>query len=309
MMENSCPVVIVHRGNQRYFKDVVHFARKHGNTVYVIGDESNRNIGNWEDYKNLNTELCDKFCSVYKHMSTNPYSYELICFQRYYWMYEFMIKHGFESIFHLDSDMLLFKKLDESLFSEKCDAACSYCTRSMGIEGVASIHFSYWKKDALYDFLTFLIDTYENRLDVLETQHEKEKGNEGGICDMRLLAYWISETSKKVISLEEFYGTYIYDQNINNEYNYEEKMEMESVFNVRKIYLQNGELFYKSLSGKEYRVGASHFQGGAKMFIHCYSKGQRSFLAKFIAYIEYWINRVYEKILRTFGHEKRYAWK
>ncbi len=308
-MNDKCPVVVIHRGNQRYFRDVIGFAEKNGNEVYVIGDDSNRNCDNWIDYRDLNTDLCDRFCAVYKHMSTNPYNYELICFQRYYWMYEFMVRKGLNQCFHLDSDILLFMKLNSSIFEDVCDAACSYVPPKMGLQGVASIHFSYWTRDALYDFLQFLIDAYENRLDIIESQYEKEKGNPGGICDMRLLSYWIAETGRNVISLENFYKETVLDQNIDNDRCLGEELEMTPSFGIRKIRLDKGKAFFRTLSGKEYNAGAIHFQGAKKMFIHCFSKGRNGSADLIIANIEYWINRVYEKIQRSFGNEKRYAWK
>ena len=304
-MEERSPVVIIHRGNQRYLRDALGFARENGNDVYLIGDNSNRTNSYWVYYKSLNCVLCDEFCALYKHLSSNPYKYELICFQRYFWLYEFMAQMGFESCIHMDSDMLLYVKVDRALFVDECEVACSFEDPSLGLNGSASIHFSFWTLEALHDFLLFLIDVYKNKVSVLERQYEKEKDYPGGICDMRLLSFWIAETSRKVISLRTFYDKIILDQGIKADYICGKKVIMNSVYGIRRVFVScNGELVFRTTDGHEYPVGAIHFQGQSKMFMHSYYKMRGTSLFLLFGFFEHWANRVYEKVLRTFGIEK-----
>lgn len=105
------PIIIVHRGANSYLKYVIKQAEKSGNLVYLLGDDSNRHMcKNWYSIYDYSSEKLKIFQDSYVHMSSLDKQFELFCFERHFYIYEFAIRNGFDDIVMMDSDVMLYKK-------------------------------------------------------------------------------------------------------------------------------------------------------------------------------------------------------
>lgn len=188
MNDSKVTIIVVHRGNQGYLRDALQCARSAGNEVVLIGDESNSKDCNWIDFKDCQSEEYLYFSNIYEHMSSNPYKFELICFERYFLTYEYMKKNHLTDCVMMDSDVCLYEKITQETFKE-ADLAISIPEQKTKYSMSASAHFSYWKIEVMKEMLEFLISSYKNKLPEIYEKWDwhREKGAPGGICDMTLL--------------------------------------------------------------------------------------------------------------------------
>jgi len=88
------------------------------NNVHVINDEL------------INTHLTPEFSNVYKHLSTNDYNFELMCFNRWFILLNYMKAKNINMCFHIDSDVLLFSDVEKDYINyEQYDFTLSHRTR------------------------------------------------------------------------------------------------------------------------------------------------------------------------------------
>ena len=106
-LENKdIPVLFVHSGKQGYLKRTIRLAQEYNKRVFLLGDQYNKGYcNNWIEQGSLSQDRFDKFKNLYRHMSTNPYIFELNCFKRFYLIYEYMKVSGESKCILLDSDL------------------------------------------------------------------------------------------------------------------------------------------------------------------------------------------------------------
>jgi hypothetical protein len=107
----SIPVIFIHNGNQDYFKTVFQQACKLNTYVFILGAADRTPMAHFHTGHYF--ELAGEFAKHYEHLSTNGYEIELMCFQRWFILQDFMVKHGMDRCFHLDSDTMLYANVDE----------------------------------------------------------------------------------------------------------------------------------------------------------------------------------------------------
>ena len=77
LMQNA-PIVFIHMGNQRYLRKVIKQAELYNRDVFLVGDQSNKTFARkWISANKLEIEDFNHFESLYIHMSTNTYEFEL----------------------------------------------------------------------------------------------------------------------------------------------------------------------------------------------------------------------------------------
>lgn len=79
--------------------------------IHVLGNAETRQHLDCipiEDY----WEGAGKFTRVYEHMSVNPLRFEVMCFQRWFIMYDYAKRNGIEAFWHFDWDLLIFTDLE-----------------------------------------------------------------------------------------------------------------------------------------------------------------------------------------------------
>jgi Flp pilus assembly protein TadD len=112
---NGMPIIYVHWDAPDYLR--LSAARSlisnPGSKVVMIGDSSNRFEG--LDHVKLDglAQGAADFQALYQHRSENDYSYELFCFQRWFFLRDWMRRENVPRLCALDSDVLLFAKLEE----------------------------------------------------------------------------------------------------------------------------------------------------------------------------------------------------
>jgi len=117
------PLVIFHIGNQEYFQKCATLNSKY-NKVYIIGDETNKNIFNDNqnihhvNIKDLETPEIHEFKNNFINYSTNPHEYEMNCFLRIFYIKNFLSKYEYEQIFHVDSDCVILENVNNIFTKE-----------------------------------------------------------------------------------------------------------------------------------------------------------------------------------------------
>lgn len=311
MKNSKITIIVVHRGNQRYLWDALRCARKAGNDVVLIGDEKNSKDGQWVDYRTCRSEEYEHFLKVYTHRSTNPYKFELICFERYFLTYEYMKQKKLSECVMMDSDVCLFEQITKETF-EYAELAISIPEQRSEHSLSASAHFSYWTMDAMEKMIDFLIKSYENVPKELTEKwnwHQKT-GAPGGICDMTLLYLFARQYQGKLFNTDGRMEPRLFDQ-IMSEAESHGIAFVTMKNHVTKAVFKNAEgaLCYQSKEGKLFPVLYIHAQGGDKRYIYPLSRGKVGPLWMTLGNVRYWSRRIYEKLMRSIGVEKRFNWK
>jgi len=106
---------MVHRGNPQYLRFTLKQAKHYNDDVVLLGDNKNAALGNIVEHHLLDdfstSEGFSRFQNFYKHMSTNPFQFEKVCFERWFQIVEFLESNGIQSFFHIDSDNLLYSNV------------------------------------------------------------------------------------------------------------------------------------------------------------------------------------------------------
>ena len=107
------PCIFVHQGYKHYLDNVFAITRKYNpdNRLILLGDDENKEVAkkyNIEFYQisEYNEEI------PYYHFSTNGEVYEKFCFERWFIIKNFCIKHDILEILHSDSDNAFFVDLN-----------------------------------------------------------------------------------------------------------------------------------------------------------------------------------------------------
>ncbi len=156
MKRSMIDVVMVHKGNQKYFDNNVRITSAN-NKVYILGDSTNKYIEKYNNVTHIDIDTLPvsedmiKFIKCFKNYSTNNHNFELICFLRVFWMYAFSKKYNITSMFHLDSDCIL--PYDINSYPFKKDIAYS-------VGCAASIHNALLNVEFFEKFTKLCIDIY-----------------------------------------------------------------------------------------------------------------------------------------------------
>lgn len=250
----SIPVIVTHLGNHEYYRKVIKQAKKYNEKVFAIGDcepPSNYNIS---DY----FQSANKFSHFYEHLSTNSRRIELICFQRWFILKDFMENHGIEISFHIDSDVMLYANTDIE-YENFCQFDFTLSHRCCGSN-------SFFTLKGLKKFCDFLINFYRNKNSydydrIAAHYHTRQKhGLPGGVCDMTLLQHYSYLHCGKIGEMMHIINGSTYDHNINEPDQY---FRMDK--GIKDITFVNGiPHCYQESTGKQIQFRTLHFQGPAK---------------------------------------------
>lgn len=240
----SVPVIIIHKGNQEYFLKVVVQATKNQNHVIVLEDSL------ISEY----SKKADEFRVLYEHLSTNNPEIELMCFNRWFILREFMVAQGIDRCLHLDSDVMLyanaeqeFNKFEQFEFtlSHGCCGSNSFFTLR-GLSGFCDFVFKTYSNKNSYD--------YEK---IASHYHIRQKhGLGGGVCDMTLLQNYAYYKSGLVGEMMHIIDGSTYDHCINESDQYF-KMTEEG---IKEYIMEDGIPYCCQIStGKEVRFNTLHF--------------------------------------------------
>ena len=256
------PVVIIHRGNHGYVRDVVAQAKKHAEQVVVLGDGQDFATDNVSDYY----ETAREFEKVYEHLSTNGYDIELMCFTRWMVLNEFMAKKGVEVCLHIDSDVLIYEDPEvmwllydqfEMTLSHRCCGSAAFFTYR-GLDKFCNFVWKTYSRKDSYDYAR-LRGHFETR---------QRHGLPGGVCDMTLLEHYGYKYCGEVGEMMHITGNSTWDHNINES---DQGFLMDPATNIKRVTIIKGKpVVDNEILGRPIRFNSLHFQGPAKQYLQRY---------------------------------------
>ena len=183
---STLPIVFIHQANSDYLKYALAQAHKSNpqSAICLLSDafaERHEFVEHHSMFDYFHGAA--RFAEIYKHYSTHPVGFELINFQRWFILREFLIANGLERCLYLDSDTMLYADVTEDSrkfkhFDFTLSHAMIGCT------------FFLNRLDALTEFCDFLVDIYTgkdkyayDRL-VAHFTARRMNGLPGGACDM-----------------------------------------------------------------------------------------------------------------------------
>lgn len=265
LARSSLPIVFIHRSNSVYLKYSLSQARTSNprSAVILLGDSSNdcydfvvhRQI---DDFFQSATE----FEKIYTHFSTLPPSFELICFQRWFILKDFLLANKISRCLYLDSDIMLYT--DVTADSEKFahfDFTLAHQTNGCT--------FFLNRVAALEEFCQFLMDVYNKKdsyvYDKLLAHYvvRKRHGLAGGVCDMTAFQLYAENHFGEIGEVAHIIDGSVYDPAITI---LRPGFEMEG--GIKKIFWRNGLPYGKQTNtGREIRFNSLHFHGSTSKLL------------------------------------------
>ena len=274
------PVITTHKFNTKpqtldYTSEVVKQSCFFKNKTYAITDYD-------IDFKdelfcniNINELITPdfiKFNQCYEHMSTNPFEFEKISFNRFFLIKRFMEIYKYESIFHIDSDVLLYTNIVE----------CKdfYISYDFTLSKNSCVSNSYLTYDMVADFCEKLLKVYELKEryfwynDIKKIYQSMQAANKaGGICDMTFLKHYKTRKECNDFYLCGEMTSIIEDKTFDHHISDQDDYEFED--NHKKIKFVTGIPFcYNIKLEKDIQFLTLHFQG----------KSTKNIIYKYVTY-------------------------
>jgi hypothetical protein len=257
----SLPIVIIHVNNSEYLSYSLAQAKKSNpeSKIVLLGDSSNdcykfiehENIFNY--YKNA-----QNFSDIYRHNSVNSYNYELFCFQRWFFLKDFMAANDINKCLHIDSDVMLYANVTEE---QK-----KFANYDLSLPHGISPHCLFINNlNVLEKFCDFLIEIYTD-----SSIDEQIKNNSlVSISDMTAFREFGNLIEFRIGNISNIRDNSKYDLNINCSEGFEMKDGR------KNIYLLEEQPFCKYLDlPKDVKFNIIHFQGHAtKKYMKDYFSG------------------------------------
>lgn len=300
--KRQIPVIVVHKGNQKYLKNCITCAEGHGNKVILIGDEKNRNMcSGWISCEDCESDLFEEFTKSYVHMSSNSEFFELICFQRYFYVYQYLMTHDMTECVMIDSDALVFGEVTSELIPEHTAMASCWYEVQKEYQWAVCPHFTYWTREGLLNFLEFCIGSYRDgeRMQPLKEKYQFHQDNHtaGGICDMTLLYLWMKQTNLVVENFSRRKELVI-DYNINEPRIDTVSYVMRQKYGMKQIIFEEGvPHFIREEDGEKVPVLVIHAWGGSKKYMGILKDGKESDFCYDRARGTAWIAKRWQKLI------------
>lgn len=282
----NIPIIYIHKGYCPYLRLSLLQARKTNPAARLIllGDPENERLKtelNIEFYPFQNYfGLAVEFEKIYRHHSSNGYSYEVFCFQRWYVLQAFVAAEKLKGCFlYNDSDTFLFCDANALIarFAAKYD---------MSLCGPIAPCFVFFKNSgALAEFCNFISHQYTNEDNyrfLLQNYHNRQKGHIGElhvmfetISDMTMLGLFYRQHKQRMIDLcdEKAVKLGVFEEN--HYLGFHDRFQPRFP-QGRKIRWKKGQPHYVSFSNKWTPVLGFHFQGHAKREMFRIFRGDRT---------------------------------
>lgn len=177
------PIIYFHKSHSYYLHAALLKARmtNPNRDIILLGDETNARYSfvrhyNIKDYMNYANE----FAKVYEHHSPNPFAFELMCFQRWFVIKEFVCKNIGGAFLYCDTDTLLFTDITEDLKT--------WVDYSFTICRTGTPCFTYFNKGEIEKFTDFIYRLYSSMegRDLIRTYAKRlrDEKKRYGISDM-----------------------------------------------------------------------------------------------------------------------------
>jgi len=251
------PVVLIHRGDPHYLEHCIWQAKQNNEEVILIGDASNDHypgVAHYflDDY----FEEAGEFAKTYQHKSTSGYEYELLCFQRWFVLKEFMKTRKLDEVFYCDSDVMLYCNVTDEGGLLRPIYASIICWDTL-----CSGHSSFFSHEGLSDLCEYFMTFYH--------EFEERSPQYHHISDMYLLnefALWAKKQGAVIDNLKTLVNGGRFDENMGAaESGYRMKK------GIKKVHWIDGRpyVFNKQLNQWVWFKGL-HFQGRKKCLMKNY---------------------------------------
>lgn len=264
----SLPIIFVHQSNSEYLKYTFAQARisNPDSPLFLLGDSTNAGHEGVEHQSMFDYfRQAAEFRKVYKHFSTNGLDYELINFQRWFILKEFLIANHIKRCLYLDSDTLVYTNVTEdSKKFEYFDFTLSQMT--------SGCTFFLNRIEALSEFCAFLFDVYSGKdkyhYDKLVAHFTARKMNRlpGGVCDMTAFQLYHELHFGEIGEAAQVIDGSVYDPAITSP-----APGIEMANGIKKIMWREGVPYGKHFrTGHEIKFNSLQFQGSSKYLMSEY---------------------------------------
>src|SRR5262249_7614411 len=214
---SSLPIIFIHRSNSEHLKYSLAQAHQSNpnSTIILLGDSSNDVYDFVEHLPFVEYfQGAARFEKIYKHYSTHTVDFELICFQRWFILREFLMANNLAQCLYLDSDTMLYADVTkESKKFEQFDF--TLCWNSIGCV------FFLNRLKGLDEFCQFLMDIYGSKnkfyYDRMVAHYAVRKKHQlrGGACDMTAFQFYSEVNFGQMGEASHIIDGSVYDPNIN----------------------------------------------------------------------------------------------
>jgi hypothetical protein len=270
---NNIPIVIFHIGNQDYLKKCLEFNSKN-NRVFLLGTSGNKefiNINNviHIDVNKLNNSSKVKtFQDHFINFSSNPHDAEFLCFLRIFYIYQFMTHYNIKRVFHLDSDCVILKNINDISFNK--NVAYSYHESQEKHKMRACIHNGLLTYDFCQKFIDLCFDIYVNKtkLHLIKPiiEYFFQNDIDGGVSDMVL--FYLLRNNVQNLNIPFDGGVFMHNLNIGEGWlgksQYELMEDLSGNYVIKITKKDNEYQIYDIINKKYYNLYSIHFQGQAK---------------------------------------------
>jgi hypothetical protein len=269
----SLPIIFIHQSNSEHLKYSLAQARQSNSnsSIFLLGDSSN-NAYEFVQHQFIADYFSGaaQFKNIYKHYSTNGFDFELICFQRWFILQEFLKTHGIGQCLYLDSDIMLYADVTkEQKKFEQFDF--TLCWNTIGCV------FFLNRLQGLDEYCQFLMDIYTQKdkyhYDKMLAHYAVRRKNRlaGGVCDMTAFDLFSEVNFGQVGEASHIIDGSVYDPNINMP---NPGFEMEN--GIKKITWKDDYPWGTHIrTGETIRFNSLHFNGRVKKLMSQFYTGDR----------------------------------
>ena len=263
-------VQLAHHVNLFLDKILLHAQQTNGKeNVYVLADQ------NLHLYKEFNCIDISKyltgreFDSLYQHHSSNPYSFEKACFDRWFIINDVIKDLNIDYFFHADCDVLINEDLN-NVYQYLLDNDYKGSVMFFEHEGrsITSGHSSFWSKTLLNDFCNFVCTKYADINALNEILNLTKTGfflDNKNVSDMIFLDLFRRGTQLKTFNLFSLEDEGVcFDFNLNVPSNGWRKIFKVNRFYGIKALTRRGKSLYAQSADDEgagFKFNTLHFQG------------------------------------------------
>ncbi|MGY3213818.1 hypothetical protein [Mucilaginibacter sp. HD30] len=209
-----------------------------------------------------------EFDSVYQHHSTNKYSFEKACFDRWFIINDVINDLNINYFFHADCDVLIPEDLNPVytyLLQHNYDGSVMYFEHEG--KSVTSGHSSFWSKTLLNDFCKFVCANYADEEAFNKILNITKSGfflNNKNVSDMIFLDIFRRTTDLKTLNLFSLEDEgIIFDFNINVSPNGWRKIfKVDKFYGIKTIKKKKASLYAQEAANNgRIKFYSLHFQG------------------------------------------------
>lgn len=252
------PILFIHYGDTPYLKYTLDSA-KHFNgdkEVFLLGDDQNKKYEKKLGIKHIpfasynHTESVGwlnknfKYVAGANRQTEQDRRFELFCFKRWFYLYEFMKEHNLERCWYFDSDTLILSDLNKE--EGKFDGY-DITEQSNGSNMKGIIKFQQIKNFIKTINELFLDENYLKKQSV-EFKNEPNYA----FCDMRAYQVFKETYTPKTIALKTIINGETHDENICQEDGLETEYDNYIKRTIKKLYFKKNNVYEKSKKTGEF---------------------------------------------------------